>query len=373
MKKRIISTIVLSLVVFVLQAQTHNVFHLGHSLASPYMPSMLQSFGDSTAGINHSYEIGIINGAPLFWHWDNSNTCQGYQGSTIDSKVELAGGSYDVFIMIEGSTWDNIIPDFYNYADSFHSLALSANANIQTYLYEGWNCLDTGTLLGCPDDYSDSLLWVPRVRQDIKTWEGVMDSLNALHPTANPVYIIPVAQALANLSDSIDSNVVPGLTNFRNDLFTDDIHPNDLGFYFVALVHFATIYKQSPVGLPVRTYGEWGTTFTEPSQSMALKMQEIAWETVCSYSRSGVNCSPTSLDNNIIETGIKVFPNPSDGQVFFYSKESIDLIHVYDLSGRKIKSLMPNSNRVDLTLENGFYVTEILCGTKKITKQIIIK
>lgn len=351
-------------------AQSHQVFHLGHSLVSPYMPSMLQSFCDSTAGINHSYEIGIINGAPLFWHWDHSATCQGYQAGTIDSKVELGSGNYDVFVMIEGSTWDNILPEFYAYTDSFHSLALSANPGIQTYLYEGWNCLETGTPLGCADDFSDSLLWEPRVRNDLKTWESVQDSLNALHPFANPVYIIPVAQALANLSDSISAGAVPGMSSFRNDLFVDDIHPNDIGFYFVALVHFACIYKQSPVGLPLQTYDEWGTPFQVPASAMAAKMQEIAWETVCSYPRSGVACSLLSVDDKK-GSFIRIYPNPAGDYLQISTSEPVERYAFTDMLGRcytpdlqngrfDVSALPANVYFLKLSLSQGTYMLKFI-------------
>ena len=100
-----------------LSAQNHSVFHIGHSLVSPYMPAMLNTFADSTPSVSHAYNYGIINGSPLFWAWDNSGTCQGYQASTVDSRVELASGNYDVFVMTEGVPWDPILSDFHAYAD----------------------------------------------------------------------------------------------------------------------------------------------------------------------------------------------------------------------------------------------------------------
>lgn len=59
----------------------------------------------------------------------------------------------------------------------------------------------------------------------------------------------------------------------------DDIHPSAHGIYFAALVHFATLYRQSPAGLPApAALGE----------DLARALQCIAWDTVVADARSGV-------------------------------------------------------------------------------------
>ena len=59
----------------------------------------------------------------------------------------------------------------------------------------------------------------------------------------------------------------------------DDIHLSAHGIYFVALVHFATLYGQSPVGLPaLPTIGE----------AVARTLQCLVWEVVSSDPKSGV-------------------------------------------------------------------------------------
>jgi len=61
-------------------------------------------------------------------------------------------------------------------------------------------------------------------------------------------------------------------------LFSDDIHLNDLGLYFIACVQYSAIYGTSPVGLPRELVGQWGTPYTAPSEDLALLMQQIAWQ-----------------------------------------------------------------------------------------------
>ena len=47
-------------------------------------------------------------------------------------------------------------------------------------------------------------------------------------------------------------------------LFRDDIHPNDLGNYFVAMVQYATLYGRDPRGPAARIANEWGGSLDAP-------------------------------------------------------------------------------------------------------------
>jgi hypothetical protein len=59
----------------------------------------------------------------------------------------------------------------------------------------------------------------------------------------------------------------------------DDIHPSQVGLYFAALVHFATLYRRSPMGLPA---------FSEIGDVLAGTLQAIVWESVRNDARTGV-------------------------------------------------------------------------------------
>ena len=80
---------------------------------------------------------------------------------------------------------------------------------------------------------------------------------------------------------------MPGLADIR-ELFADDIHLNDRGNYFVAMVQYATLYRRSPEGLPSRIANEWGESLDTPTPALARAMQAIAWQAVTAYARSGV-------------------------------------------------------------------------------------
>ena len=74
----------------------------------------------------------------------------------------------------------------------------------------------------------------------------------------------------------------------RKDLFVDDIHLNDLGNHFVALVHYAVLYGSSPEGRATRLKRADGTEAMAPEPELARLMQDIAWRIARSTPLTGV-------------------------------------------------------------------------------------
>ena len=80
---------------------------------------------------------------------------------------------------------------------------------------------------------------------------------------------------MAALYDAIEDESVPDLDEIA-DIFTDDIHLNDVGNYFIACVQYATIYRRSPVGAARELTDRFAGAFDAPSMSLAPVLQEIA-------------------------------------------------------------------------------------------------
>ena len=59
----------------------------------------------------------------------------------------------------------------------------------------------------------------------------------------------------------------------------DDVHLSATGIYVAALVHFATLYRQSPVGLPAPP---------DIGDAVGHTLQSIVWQTVLAEPRAGV-------------------------------------------------------------------------------------
>jgi hypothetical protein len=258
---------------------------VGHSLTGPTLPAMLADIHGKlrTGG---RVENQVIVGSPLHWNWSHSAGAE-----DVDGRAELATGEIDVLVLTEGlpfydpdDEWSTTVED----ALRWHDLATGANPEAQTYLYELWHDLRSGTGVDVEHDPNDHLPWRERLDLSLADWEYVLDEVNARRrPGSREMLMIPVGQAMARMHDAIAEGSVPGLTSIR-DLFADDIHPNDLGWYFIAMVHYATIYGRDPHGLPRSLKDEWGGHYRAPPLPLATRMQEIAWEAVTAYPRSGV-------------------------------------------------------------------------------------
>lgn len=103
---------------------------------------------------------------------------------------------------------------------------------------------------------------------------------------SKPVLLVPVGHVLADLNLQMKAGHIPGWTNIYQ-FYKDGIHFNEPGSYTVACTYFATLLRQSPVGLPTAPYG----TITP---QLARQIQETAWRVVMTHPDSGVKPLPAS-------------------------------------------------------------------------------
>ncbi len=244
------------------------VLMVGHSLISPAQPQMLQQLL-AARGIDAPVAAQIINGAPLIWNWTHGGEAE------VDARAELATGRYDTLILTEAIPLQNHLdwsetPD---HVARYGTLAHEANPAAQVYLLETWHSLNSGTGIAIEHDARGDVPWRQRLDDDWPLWQGVVrdSGINAI--------VIPAGQAMAALADAISAGDVPGLDSI-GDVFADDIHPNDVGHYFVSLVTFAAITGQDPVGLPFELNDRWGAPFDAPGADLAARLQRIAGDTV---------------------------------------------------------------------------------------------
>ena len=263
-----------------------DVLFVGHSLVSWTLPDMLRDAARGAGGRGR-VDAQIINGAPLAWSWEHSAEAEG-----VDARAVLPRGDYEILVLTEAVPLDNHLrwSDTNGYAKRFYDLAADANPNARVHLYESWHDIRSGAGVDIEYDDGDGVPWRTRIDQDLPKWESVVDHVNAERAPGQPeMLLVPAGQAMARMHDEIARGAVPGLGSIA-ELFSDDIHPNDLGFYFVAMVHYAALYGRSPAGLKRALRSRHGTPYAAPSAALAAAMQRIAWETVCAYPRSGVAC-----------------------------------------------------------------------------------
>lgn len=245
------------------------VLFIGHSLFGKTNPQMLRQVLP-----NHQVEAQIINGAPLKYSWNNSA-----KGEGLDSRVALPTGDFNVVILTEALPLTNHLDwsRTAEYAANFYDLAIESNPETQVYLQETWHSLDSGTGIAVAHDKHGDIAWRDRLDQDLALWQGIVDDVNA--DPSRHMKLLPAGQAMAQLYDLIEAGKAPGLDHI-SDLFMDDIHPNDIGFYFLTMVQFGAITGQSPVGLPRQLKTKYGKPYGAPDTDLALLLQQVAAQTI---------------------------------------------------------------------------------------------
>ncbi len=284
-----------------------NVYHIGHSLVNGNMPLMFEQLA-TDAGKIHSFGRHTSTGSGSVSLRDRWNNPFSPGNIVIDGGTTLYGneiptGNYNVFVMTEEAPLnDPVATDTTRYALLFHNYSRLYNSSTQVYMYQTWyrwnytvsQSSDTSVFRGLTALYRAN-------------WELVVDQVNA-NPSRQgaPMLLIPGGNAMIRLTEEAEAGNIPGLTDigqvFRNDGTGYRIHMNDWGNYFIALVHYATIYRQSPEGLTNTVVNYNGDTVTVPSL-IATEMQRIAWEVVSSDPYSGVIGASVVCGNGIVESG----------------------------------------------------------------------
>lgn len=83
-------------------------------------------------------------------------------------------------------------------------------------------------------------------------WQSILEHVKTNRVAgSSPIRMIPNTLLIAELYDAIERDAVPRVTTIA-DLFSDDIHLNDLGAHYIALAHYDVIHNRDPCSLPNR-------------------------------------------------------------------------------------------------------------------------
>lgn len=261
------------------------ILFIGHSLVGPTLPRLTEAALKHLSG-PVVVEAQIINGASLAYNWDHSQKAEG-----VDGRARLAQGDVDVLILTEAQPIA-VQENSAALVARFAALARENNPDIKVFLYETWPSLASGPGTVIPGDPGAGTAWAERVRQERPFWEGIAAKAGS---GGTPVRLIPAGQAMLALSDAIQAGQVPGLTDLRQ-VFVDDMHPNDKGLYFLAMVQAAAISGKSPEGLPAKLMRNWASRDAVISDDLAQAFQRVAWATVSAYQPATDPAKATPID-----------------------------------------------------------------------------
>ncbi len=256
------------------------VFSAGHSFHY-FMPPILADIARK-AGIKDHQQVGLsaIGGSRTIQHWnvpDEKNK----------AKEALRAGNVDVLTLAPIHLPDEGI-------ENFVKLAVENNPKVRVTVQEFWLPFDMYdvTFKERPKKVDHNAPTAEELRKLHEPYFKGMDAhvveLRKKYG-AEHVFVVPVGQAVIALREKIVKGEAPGLKT-QEDLFSDPIgHARAPLQALVAYCQFASIYKVSPVGLPVPAVM---VKMPGPDvEKLNRVLQEIAWDAVTHHPLSGVTAT----------------------------------------------------------------------------------
>ncbi len=255
-------------------------YHIGNSLTDS-IDGWLEAIARS-AGYGHVFLRSTIPGAPTDWNWNHPGEALGEADYRVvfDTKAPIDHLSTQPF-----AGHNRSLENEAEYSGRFYRLARQKSPNVQLWVYAQWpdrNLDDPwshakGSVEGL--GLSPAKTWEQAVMNHLAYHEAVRQRLDDQNE-GNSVLIVPGGLGLVNLKRAVETGRVPGIRDFFNEHFDDEVHLTSKGRYMVALIFYSCIYMKSPVGV---TFEKTGLTAEQ-----AKIYQQIAWDTVRNYPWSGV-------------------------------------------------------------------------------------
>lgn len=288
------------------------VFYFGHSLVGHDLPQMIGAFARAR-GKSYAVQGQVGWGTPLMSHsrWDGA-----FDGASVplgfpeelpgtllfreDGRKALTSGKYDAVIFTETNGFAQGQPGAWKLdCDPSHpfggctvehlgklmTLARQHNPRVRTFLYTNWK--DFKELGGIEP-------WLADIRDHRGWWEHVAErveaELQASGARGPALAVIPAATVLAEIVEQARAGELAayGLPDHA-PLFSDTVHLTRLGFYIIAVTHYAALYRESPVGLPHTVDVVSGDKRTVEKDGFSLDprlaahIQREAWDVLKSY------------------------------------------------------------------------------------------
>ncbi len=253
------------------------VFTCGHSF-HVWVPAIVTDLCKLAEIPNHK-QLGIssIGGSRTIQHWDIPDAKN-------TAKAALKTGKVDVLTLSP-----IFLPDAG--IENFVTLALEHNKDTRVIvqpIWLRWDIYEPTTKRPAKVDHNDFTGEELRKRH-AKHFRKMDEHIRELNKKygRTVMYIAPAPQALIALREKIIAGKAPGLKS-QEDLFTVALgHGTAPLKALVAYVDYATIYRRSPVDLPVPAILKQAK-LGENEQALNQLLQELAWDAVLQHPFSGL-------------------------------------------------------------------------------------
>ncbi|MEK7411975.1 MAG: hypothetical protein AAB263_01515 [Planctomycetota bacterium] len=241
--------------------EPQKILMVGNSLTYTYgIPAILENFAKATKR-TLTVTTHVAGGRTLTWHWSNPSG-----KSEVTAPQAIAKGGYDLVIIQDSAqplmksgegaeAFVKVVPDF---------VKAIRNASMQAMLY-----------MGHP------------TAKEVKL-ESVQSVIDAYAKAADALAIpcAPSVLAFVRFNEKYPKiALLDGQADRKYALGKAGTHHSPFGAYLAACTLYATIYKQTPVGLTFHAAFD-AKTEVPIDVADAAAAQEIAWQVVQEYERN---------------------------------------------------------------------------------------
>jgi hypothetical protein len=269
------------------------IFASHHSLYSAIPPILTEVA--KAGGYPDQVTVGddMIGGSKAIQHWDIPD-------ATNQAKIALTGGKLDVLNLTV-----LYLPD--DGVEKFAQIGFAHNPNVRILMMEPWlpwDVYNPTTYVGDYKPIPGEPAFMPRpAKVDhnaatvdgllkmhdyfFRAWDAKVSAINA-ELGKQVVFVVPAGQAEIALRGKIIAGQAPGLKT-QESLFADELgHPQPALQVLEAYCWYATIYRKSPVGLPVPSTLATAGLPADQVGPLNTLLQQLAWDAVTHHPLSGV-------------------------------------------------------------------------------------
>jgi hypothetical protein len=278
------------------QAQSLSSYFIGNSLTWDSRPDLGLPTLASDAGLSLTTGFHIrCNGSLDHVANNPTDTCVSPNGFGRYTEA-LASNAWDaVTLQPFSSTNTPSTPRMeYEAMKSLIQLARQNTDNLDTafYLYTGWmSATSAGTDFynawydPTPIDPDTDLI------RNAASFTWVYDELASDPDLAGvALRMIPVGDILAEIDQRMTLGTIPGFAG-AEDLYRDDLHMNNLGWFVVSNTVLSTLFKADPTGTPTNNAFVLAPGQIEPieiTSELGSLIQNAIWDVVSTDPRTGV-------------------------------------------------------------------------------------
>ena len=307
----IVHLAILALTSLLLNAETNTLrtYFIGNSVTDTVRYGELAKL-TATRGIRLDWGRTMIPGAPLEWIYTHPG--DGFREEPFGTWTNaLQNFAWDAVSLqpfdrhLYGKNAEGKEVGDVTLIREFAQLAARKNPDVQIYLYARWPRVTSGGK-GFDFDKNDYDPAKPGSGNDLSKvddftarwnakytggWDNSNETADYFQALLGEVrketpflkkrpLLIPVGQAMNELHKMMKAGQVRGYASVHQ-LYKDGIHLNETGSYLVGCTFFATLLKQSPLGLPTAPYGKVDPTLAET-------IQKVVWRTVTTHPDTGI-------------------------------------------------------------------------------------